>query len=90
MIDFYTFTRMFEIWANYLLPKALKSGPKSNKLPNLVTLMMMPTKVYTLMPTAEIKKQKKLCLDFDDVIRMPIENFPIKSKYINIILKRLL
>ena len=30
--------RMGEIWANKLLPKALKSGPKSNKLPNLVTL----------------------------------------------------
>ena len=29
---------MWEIWANYLLPKALKSGPKSNKSPNLVTL----------------------------------------------------
>ena len=29
---------MCEIWANYLLPKALKSCPKSNKLPNLVTL----------------------------------------------------
>ena len=30
--------RMWEIWANYLLPKALKSCPKSTKLPNLVTL----------------------------------------------------
>ena len=30
---------MWEIWANPLLPKALKSGPKSNKLPNLVTLV---------------------------------------------------
>ena len=29
---------MWEIWADYLLPKALKSCPKSNKLPNLVTL----------------------------------------------------
>ena len=29
---------MWEIWANLLLPKALKSFPKSNKLPNLVTL----------------------------------------------------
>ena len=30
---------MWEIWANYLLPKALKTCPKSNKLPNLVTLL---------------------------------------------------
>ena len=30
--------RMWEIWANWLLPMALKSGPKSNKSPNLVTL----------------------------------------------------
>ena len=29
---------MLEIWANLLLPKALKSCPKPNKLPNLVTL----------------------------------------------------
>ena len=29
---------MWEIWTNYLLPKALKSGPKSNKSPNLLTL----------------------------------------------------
>ena len=30
---------MQEIWANLLLPKALKSCPKSNKLPNLITLL---------------------------------------------------
>ena len=29
---------MWKIWANYLLPKALKSCLMSNKLPNLVTL----------------------------------------------------
>ena len=29
---------MWETWANHLLPKALKSCPKSNKSPNLVTL----------------------------------------------------
>ena len=29
---------MWEIWANQLLPKALKSCSESNKLPNLVTL----------------------------------------------------
>ena len=32
--------RMCEIWANYLLPKALKTCPKSNKSPNLVTLLV--------------------------------------------------
>ena len=31
---------MWEIWAKILLQKALNSGPKSNKLPNLVTLIM--------------------------------------------------
>ena len=31
---------MWEIWANSLVPKALKSCPKSNKLPNLVTLAL--------------------------------------------------
>ena len=30
---------MWEIWANKLWPKALKSSPKSNKLPNQVTLV---------------------------------------------------
>ena len=30
--------RMWDIWANQLLPKALKSCPKSNKSTNLVTL----------------------------------------------------
>ena len=32
---------MWEIWANLLLPRALKSCPKSKKSPNLVTLPMM-------------------------------------------------
>ena len=32
---------MWEIWANELLPKALKSFPKSNKSPNLVTLVVI-------------------------------------------------
>ena len=35
--------RMWAIWANELLPKALKSCPTSNKSPNLVTL----TKTHT-------------------------------------------
>ena len=30
---------MWEIWTNLLLPEALKSCPKSNKSPNLVTLL---------------------------------------------------
>ena len=32
---------MWEIWANLLLPKALKSCPKSKKSPNLVTLWLL-------------------------------------------------
>ena len=32
---------MWEIWANRLLPSALKSCPKSNKSPNLVTLVVL-------------------------------------------------
>ena len=31
---------MWEIWAIYLWPKALKSCPKSNKSPNVVTLIV--------------------------------------------------
>ena len=32
---------MWEIWANLRSPKALKSCPKSNKSPNLVTLQCL-------------------------------------------------
>ena len=31
---------MWKIWANYLLPMALKSCPKLKKSPNLVTLVV--------------------------------------------------
>ena len=37
---------MWKIWANYLLGKALKSCPKSNKSPNLVTLIVNPFRLY--------------------------------------------
>ena len=40
------FLRLWEIWSNALLPKALKSGPKSNKLPNLVTLADIQLKIW--------------------------------------------
>ena len=30
---------MWDIWTNLMLPKALKSCPEYNKLPNLVTLV---------------------------------------------------
>ena len=61
MIDFDTFNnclRMWEIWANLWLPKALKNCPKSNKSPNLVTLSLMHT---TLVVSREInsKQQQK-------------------------------
>ena len=38
---------MWEIWTNLLLPKALKSCPKSNKLPNLVTLILIQNSFST-------------------------------------------
>ena len=45
MNDFDTFykncLKMWEIWANLLLPKGLKSCPKSNKSPDLVTLYII-------------------------------------------------
>ena len=31
---------MLSLWAKQLLPRALKSCPKSNKLPSLVTLLV--------------------------------------------------
>ena len=37
---------MWEISANLLLPKALKSCPNSNKSPNLVTLIAMQSKQF--------------------------------------------
>ena len=39
---------MLEIWANLFLPKALKSCPKSNKLPNLVTLQLTHLLIFEL------------------------------------------
>ena len=44
---------MWEIWANLLLPQALKSCPKSNKSPNLVTLVV----AYS-----EVKQQSSIVL----------------------------
>ena len=43
------YLRMWEIWAIKLLPKALKSCPKSNKLPNLVTLLSEPIGFLTFL-----------------------------------------
>ena len=44
---------MWEIWANLLLPKALKTCPKSNKSPNLVTLpVSLATDVKDSLTTA--------------------------------------
>ena len=40
---------MWEIWANQLLPKALKSCPKSNKSPDLVTLVDRGSKFSLLL-----------------------------------------
>ena len=43
---------MWEIWANQLLPLALKSCFKSNKSPNLVTLKLDDFVVYVRMVKA--------------------------------------
>ena len=40
--------RMWENWANLLLPKAWKSCPKCKKSPNLVTLSIRPVKVVNV------------------------------------------
>ena len=37
---------MWAIWTNQLLPKALKSCPKSNKAPNLVTLTLQGSNLF--------------------------------------------
>ena len=37
---------MWEIWANKMFPKGLKSCPMSNKLPNLVTLVRIKARVF--------------------------------------------
>ena len=44
---------MWEIWTNYLLPIALKSYTKSNKSPNLVTLITIQLKLF---PSAVMKQ----------------------------------
>ena len=41
---------MWEIWANYLFLKALKSCPNSNKSPNLVTLVMTQHSIGKTIP----------------------------------------
>ena len=43
---------MWEIWPNKLLPKALKSCPKSNKSPDLVTLLDIYLSNHALIPTS--------------------------------------
>ena len=42
---------MWEIWVHYLLTKALKCCPKSNKLPNLVTLLGTETVCWKIKKT---------------------------------------
>ena len=53
---------MWEIWANKLLPKVLKSCPKSNKSPNLVT-MLLTSKTQRLLPD---KNKTKFSLVWKD------------------------
>ena len=65
---------MCEIWANLLLPKALKSCPKSKKSPNLVTLHRMNKKLFfytylSICPSLSLF----LCLCFLSLLRMLIK-----------------
>ena len=43
---------MWDIWANQLLPKALKTCPSLNKSPNLVTLDSLKTSAQSSIPFA--------------------------------------
>ena len=55
--------RMWEIWTNELLPKALKSCPKCKKSPNLVTLNM----AYCLLRCAAKPKLVQTCFQLKGV-----------------------
>ena len=53
---------MWEIWANLLLPKAFKRCPKSNKLPDLVTLLLLPRRYKTGQSYLTIGQRKRKAL----------------------------
>ena len=57
---------MWEIWANLLLPKTLKSCPKSNKSPNLVTLTM--TVPQYLSQLGRTKTTNQVRLEFAEMV----------------------
>ena len=46
---------MWEIWANWLLPKSLKTCRKSNKSPNLVTLTNIQVKTLVILKQNTLK-----------------------------------
>ena len=56
---------MWAIWTKYLLPQALKSCPKCNKFPNLVTLVGIPVTVVLLIAGQTLRSQtpsREACL----------------------------
>ena len=70
---------MWEVWANKLLPQALKSYPKYNKSPNLVTLGVGVVKVEKQMKKKSKKKmQKDSC---EDRTKFETKKRWIKNKY---------
>ena len=62
---------MCDIWANWLLPKVLKSCPKSNKSPNLVTLPVAPVFEAIVAKIGETKSCKFLIFWGQDYLSVP-------------------
>ena len=87
MIDFWHLhkncLRLWEIWANELLPKSLKSCPKSNKSPNLVTLFVIkwPSWSKWLFESESVKiNQVYLISDFS--LTFFLKNGPTPASFI--------
>ena len=82
---------MWEIWTNLLLPKALKSCPKSSKLPNLVTLY--ESSIYSLASSATqpslytytnssnlFRIKKDVCQKYRHTTRRDVASFGVLRK----------
>ena len=67
---------MCEIWVNSLLPKALKSCPKSNKSPNLVTLLSGHIGWWSLVPMRNDVDDKGRHKVFDFSVNLLVGSFP--------------
>ena len=70
---------MMKIWTNKLLPKALKSCPKSNKSPSLVTLEMIRVsapcleRLVTHFSHPERVRQSDNCPAVDHLLREAVQ-----------------